>query len=174
MDVLTYCRNCENVPHESSRLKRQYPAQTGEILRFRSNATPDRQYAGGKESHDVVELIAERSVESAADWFARHREVKLVCRDRCGLYSQAAREGAPQAQQIVDLFHVLLLPETDGRGASGLDDDLRPSRRVQRDALVAMFDRVQALPAAGKTLRNITETISVTHSAVRQWVRFGH
>jgi Transposase/zinc-finger of transposase IS204/IS1001/IS1096/IS1165 len=146
------------------------------------------------ESHDVVEVIAERSAESAADWFARHPEVEIVCRDRCGLYSQGTREGAPQARQIVDRFHVLqnlratiedqmrrvsrfagrsLLSETDSRDAPGLDDDLRPSRRIQREARVAMFDRVQALHAAGKTLRNITATTGVGRRTVQRWVRSG-
>src|SRR5208283_5450955 len=59
------------------------------------------------EQHEVVEVIAERSTQTVADWFARHPEVEIVCRDRCGLYSQGAREGAPQARQVVDRFHVL-------------------------------------------------------------------
>ena len=146
------------------------------------------------EQHDVVEVIAERSMETAADWFARHPEVEIVCRDRCGLYSQGAREGAPQARQIVDRFHILqnlreaiedqmsrvsrfagrsLLSEMDSRGASGLDDDLRPRRRIQLEARVAMFDRVRALHAAGRTLRDITATTGVGRPTVRQWVRSG-
>jgi hypothetical protein len=47
------------------------------------------------------------------------------------------------------------LSETDSRGASGLDEDLQPSRRIQREARLALFDRVRALHAAGKTLREI-------------------
>ena len=146
------------------------------------------------EQHEVVEVIAERSTQTVADWFARHPEVELVCRDRCGLYSQGAREGAPQARQVVDRFHVLqnlreaiehqmshvsrfagrsLLSETDSRGASGLADDLQPSRRIQREARVALFDRVQALHAAGKTLRDITAITGVGRPTVRQWVRSG-
>jgi transposase len=40
-----------------------------------------RTIIGDLESHDVVELIAERSVASAGDFFARSPEVELVCRD---------------------------------------------------------------------------------------------
>jgi transposase len=115
------------------------------------------------ERREVVEVIEERSAETTADWFARHPEVEIVCRDRCGLYSQGSREGAPQARQVIDRFHVLqnlreaiehqmrrisrfagrsLLSETDSRGASGLDEDLQPSRRIQREARLALFDRV--------------------------------
>ncbi len=146
------------------------------------------------ERREVVDVIAERSAEATADWFRRHPEVEVVCRDRCGLYSQGAREGAPQARQIADRFHLLqnlreaieqqmtrvsrfagrsLLSSTDSRGASGLDDDLQPSRRTQRDARDALFDRVHALYAAGKTQRDISAATSVGRLTVRLWLRSG-
>src|SRR5580693_1107786 len=59
------------------------------------------------ERSEVVDVISERSREAAADWLARHPEVDVVCRDRCGLYSQGAREGAPQARQVADRVHLL-------------------------------------------------------------------
>ena len=36
-----------------------------------------------------------------------HPEIEIVSRDRCGLYAQGAREGAPQARQVADQFHLL-------------------------------------------------------------------
>ena len=66
------------------------------------------------------------------------------------------------------------MSETDSRGAaSGLDEDLQPSRRIQREARLALFDRVRALHAAGKTLREITAITGVGRPTVRQWVRSG-
>jgi Transposase/zinc-finger of transposase IS204/IS1001/IS1096/IS1165 len=56
---------------------------------------------------EVVDVLAERSAESTAQWLQRHPEVEIVSRDRCGLYAQGARRGAPQAQQVAHRFHLL-------------------------------------------------------------------
>jgi hypothetical protein len=41
-------------------------------------------------------------VATTASWFRDHLEVKMVSRDRAGLYAEAEREGAPQARQVAD------------------------------------------------------------------------
>ncbi|WP_420377042.1 transposase [Sinorhizobium meliloti] len=55
----------------------------------------------------VVDILGDRSVASAARWLERHPSVEIVSRNRCGLYAQAAREGAPQARQVTDRFHLM-------------------------------------------------------------------
>jgi hypothetical protein len=46
-------------------------------------------------------------LSAAGRLFAWHPEVEVVSRDRCGLYAQGASEGAPQALQVTDRFHLL-------------------------------------------------------------------
>ncbi len=58
------------------------------------------------QSHQVIDLLPDRTKESAAAWISRHPEIDLVSRDRGGDYAAGAREGAPQATQVADRFHM--------------------------------------------------------------------
>jgi transposase len=57
-------------------------------------------------SHQVIDLLPERSVESAAAWMQKHPEIQYVSRDRGNDYAQAVRDGAPQARAVADRFHI--------------------------------------------------------------------
>lgn len=57
-------------------------------------------------SHQVLDLLPDRTVETAAAWMQAHPEIELVSRDRGEDYAAAARLGAPQATQVADRFHL--------------------------------------------------------------------
>ncbi len=59
------------------------------------------------ESHQVIDLLPERSPESFAAWLSKHAEVEIIARDRGEQYSQGAAQGAPQAVQVADRWHLL-------------------------------------------------------------------
>jgi hypothetical protein len=59
------------------------------------------------ERREVVDVLQDRTTAGTAEWLRQHLEVEIISRDRCGLYAQGAREGAPQARQVADRFHLL-------------------------------------------------------------------
>jgi transposase len=66
------------------------------------------------EKRRILQLLAERSVETSTAWLRTHPEIDLVSRDRGKIFREAATDGAPQAKQVVDRFHatrrILLKP----------------------------------------------------------------
>jgi transposase len=60
------------------------------------------------ERSEVVDLLPTRSAKVLREWLARHPEVKVVSRDRQGVYAEGVRAGAPQARQVADRFHLTL------------------------------------------------------------------
>jgi transposase len=58
------------------------------------------------QNHKVIDLLPDRKAETAKVWMQTHPEIDLVSRDRGGDYAAGAREGAPQATQVVDRFHL--------------------------------------------------------------------
>jgi len=78
------------------------------------------------ERRRVVDLLGDRSPATTADWFGRHPGTEIVSRDRAGTYADAARQGAPQARQVADRFHLLKnLRETIERQLGGFEAAIR-------------------------------------------------
>ena len=78
------------------------------------------------ERRAVVDVLADRSAATTANWFKDHPNVDVVSRDRAGLYAEAAREGAPQARQVADRFHLMQnFRETVERQLGGYEAPIR-------------------------------------------------
>jgi len=59
------------------------------------------------ERQQPLELLETRETEAVTAWFEAHPEIEIVSRDRGKEYIKAATDGAPQAEQVADRWHLL-------------------------------------------------------------------
>jgi transposase len=59
------------------------------------------------EHHRPIALLGSREADEVAAWFQAHPELQIISRDRGKDYIKAATDGAPQAEQVADRWHLL-------------------------------------------------------------------
>ncbi len=81
------------------------------------------------ERHQVVDLLPDRATETLCAWLKDHPGVEIVSRDRAEAYAEGARQGAPNAQQVTDRWHLV---KNLGKALERLLDE---KRRLLRQAV---------------------------------------
>ncbi|MBO0795767.1 MAG: ISL3 family transposase, partial [Ktedonobacteraceae bacterium] len=142
------------------------------------------------EKRRVAQLLSDRSVETSKAWLRTHPEIEMVSRDRGKLFREAATDGAPQAQQVVDRFHLqknfaealekFFRHKTRmlKAGARSLAGKARPAartatpkigeqeRRARHRQRVAIHKRVWKLYREGYHKEQIAQLIGISSSSV--------
>lgn len=153
-------------------------------------------------SHSVLDLLPDRTAETAAGWMRKHPEIEVVSRDRGGDYASAAALGAPQAVQCADRFHVLknlrerlegllarhLAAKRKKKTQETLDEhtpgwratrSLRRSPRLERlqqarrEERLALYQHVMVLRKQGMSQAAIAARVGIGHSTVSNWLAAG-
>lgn len=141
------------------------------------------------ETHRPLDLLPGREAEPVAQWLAAHPSIEVIVRDRSETYAEAARIGAPQAQQVADRFHLVQ------NASTALDEMLQSRRRrityaahappadpltarppsprqqrqtARREARIARWKQVQARHAEGHSMRRIAREMGLNWRTVRR------
>jgi transposase len=154
------------------------------------------------ESHRVVDLLSDREAETSASWMRQQLDLMVVSRDRGGVYASAAAQGAPQATQCADRFHLLknlgeAVEDLLARHLSASrkhqvevalaeqSPDWSPERTARRshpsEALpsayqqdrMARYQQVIKLRDQGMTQNAIAQQIGISLQTVQRWLAAG-
>lgn len=132
-------------------------------------------------THERLAVLEGRLAVTLEAWLKGHPGVKLICRDRSTAYAAGAREGAPQAQQVADRWHVwknlveavektatahrACFTDTETDTGGGTARSQSPSARRTR----ARHKAVHALLAQGVSHGQIMRKLHLSRNTVKKY-----
>ncbi len=148
------------------------------------------------DTHRPLVLLPGREQRTLATRFRKYPEIQVVSRDRSGVYATAACEGAPQARQVADRWHLLnniddapermmyrhipLIPlvasESSPKKSPEPAASLRCPECLKQQTSKKRHQRwtkVMALHNKGCSFREISRITSLPRVTVSRWVRSG-
>ncbi len=152
------------------------------------------------ERNRVVDLLPDRRAESLSAWLQANPGVEVVAWDRAGVYADGVRQGAPDAVQVTDRWHLLrnlgdavhavtdrhhaavqrigreVVAQLPAEHAPSTPVASRPDRALRqaetaRTRRQARFDEAVRLHAAGASISAISRQVGDDRKTLRQWLQ---
>ncbi len=149
------------------------------------------------ELRQVSDLLPDRSAKSFEVWLRQQPGVRVISRDRGGIYAEGAQSGAPGAQQVADRFHLLVNLSTAIERAlqryhqqlqletpappqsdSAHSCEVRRTRhqvlqQERRQRRLERYEEVIQRYRQGWSQKKISEVLHLDRRTIRRWVRAG-
>lgn len=148
------------------------------------------------ESQQPIDLLPDRTAETLASWLQAYPQVEIITRDRSNEYIAGITEGAPQAIQIADRWHLLCnqtealqrLVETHSQDLksvaqqvqqrlyptqsddAGLGLEPPPDAPIPPSQKELRYHEVKALAAQGHSQRAIAHQLRMSRKTVRRYL----
>ncbi len=152
------------------------------------------------ERHRPIELLEDRSAEVLAAWLGQYPQLRIIGRDRSTEYERGIEQGAPQAVEVLDRWHLLKnlrqnterILEGNSAALSGITLPARSGSRekdalmehtpaprsskeqaasaVSREKLLARYRKVKKLHSQGMSMLAICRALGMSRGAVRRYV----
>jgi len=152
------------------------------------------------ERNRVIDLLPDRKAETVSAWLGRHPSVAIIARDRASVYAGGIRQGAPEAVEVADRWHLLRnvgdalraavqrhhravraaagaiateLAEAPADEPAAGTTKLAAEHQLHRDQRRAHYADMQRLHAAGVPPRLIAPGLGVSKRTVERWLAAG-
>ena len=147
------------------------------------------------DKHSVRDLLADRSAQSFQAWLQQQPRIRVISRDRGGIYAEGAERGSPAAQQVADRFHLFLnlstaveraleprrhelwlrdaVPEQT-EGHRGPQESKTRQQILQQDRRQRRFERYEEVIERyrqGYSQKKIGTILHLDRRTVRRWIR---
>src|SRR5450755_122251 len=118
------------------------------------------------ERRKIIDVLPDRESATVEAWLKEHPEVNIVSRDRGKEFAKAATLGAPQAQQVVDRFHVVknlseVLRESLGHCRAEIRQGEAPVSQLEKTG----EERTRPLPTAATWQQRTPAQVKKAHQA---------
>ena len=154
------------------------------------------------ERNRVLDLLPDRRAESLSAWLKANLSIEVIARDRAGVFADGIRQGAPEAIEVADRWHLLrnlgdavhavaqrhhaaarrvageIMAQPPGAGTPG-EVIAEPTTAAQRRSTAtharrqARFEEAARRHAAGASLSAISRQLGLDRKTLRHWLRAG-